>query len=162
GGDIMRVVANLEFRHRTGALITAGLMMLGAAVASAQMVVDGNLVFQNNASNTLAGQGLRAPGAGAPACPGTLSAASPLTTVYTHNLYVDPLLTNAIYPNHNFQPSLGSPAYGHAVVVPNDGFFEQTCYTGAVGPNPQDRWWEGWTTFDSLGCNRTDLHLGPP
>src|SRR6185436_8387530 len=59
----------------------------------------------------------------------------------------------------NFQPALGSPAFGSAVTLPSDGFFEQVCYKGAIGPNPGDDWTAGWTYYDSTGASRQDLHL---
>src|SRR4030095_3499629 len=57
------------------------------------------------------------------------------------------------------------------------GFFEQTCYTGALSPDPNADWttvstWGnhptaaqqagpngGWTYYDTTGANRKDLHL---
>jgi hypothetical protein len=122
------------------------------------MLFDGNLVFNNNASGTLAGQFLGTAGAGAPGCAG-LTAATLFGTTYPNNSYANPLLNGAIYPGNNFQPNLGSPAYANAVELPNDGFFEDVCLQGAVGPDPDDRWWEGWTYFDSTGAGRQDLHL---
>lgn len=145
--------------------LLAVLLLAGTAGrSSAQMVFDGNLMWQNNlAGNAMSNQFSGTAGAGAPACAAGTTALSLGTLTYTHNSLVDPLLSGAIYPGINFQPSLGSPAYSTAPVkVPNDGFFEQVCYEGAVGPNPADKWYEGWTTFDSTGANRHDLHLGPP
>ena len=84
------------------------------------------------------------------------------TTTFTFNAYVDPLLPNAPYQANaipSFQPSVGSPAFNHAVTVPADGFFEQTCYAGAIGPKPNGDWTVGWTYYDSTGANRQDLHL---
>jgi hypothetical protein len=41
--------------------------------------------------------------------------------------------------------------------VPNDGFFTQVCWTGAIGQWPGEDWTQGWTYFDSTGATRTDL-----
>jgi hypothetical protein len=45
------------------------------------------------------------------------------------------------------------------MTVPADGFFQQVCYTGAIGPDPSDDWTQGWTYYDSTGAGRQDLHL---
>ena len=158
----MRFVAEDGARTLRHGLAALGLLALAASDASAQMVFDGNLLFNNNASGTLSGQFVGAAGAGAPACAAGTTAATLGTVTYTHNVYADPLLPNAPYqPNvlPNFQPSIGSPAWGSSMTLPNDGFFEQVCYQGAVGPSTADRWWEGWTYFDSTGAGRQDLHL---
>ncbi len=154
----MRFDANgkLSFIHR--GLFALALVAGTASSAAAQMTGNGLLVFNNNASGTLAGQFLGTAGAGAPACAG-LTAATLFSVTNPNNNYADPLLNGGIYPNNDFQPGLGSPAYSNAVQVIADGFFEQACLLGAVGPNADDRWWEGWTYFDSTGANRQDLHL---
>jgi hypothetical protein len=154
------VLAALLFRPVLGALALAALW---AGTASAQLVVDGNLWFNNNATATVAGQCTGGPvGAAAlAACPVGYNAAQLATVTFTHNFYADPLLHNAAWPNGhpNFQPALGSPAYTQALTVPNDGFFQQVCYVGAVGPDPNDDWTKGWTYYDSTGAGRDDLHL---
>lgn len=137
-----------------------GLAAVTATGASAQLLFDGNLFFNNNASGTLAGQFTGAPTGGT--CPGGTSAANLGTITYPNNLYADPLLPNAPYQANtvpSFQPGLGSPAYGSAVRLPSDGFFEQVCYRGAIGPQLGDDWTQGWTYWDSTGASRQDLHL---
>jgi len=156
------------YRHALHAAVLAAAATLLAAQAHAQLVFDGNLVFNNNASGTLAGQFVGTAGAGAPGCSG-LTAAVLFGTNYPNNVYGDPLLPTAPYqPNvrPNFQPALGSPAYGSAVSVANtawfpnaDGFFKQVCYKGAIGPDLNGDWTQGWTYWDSTGTNRQDLHL---
>jgi hypothetical protein len=145
------------------ALIALGLAALVASNASAQLVVDGNIWFNNNASGTMAGQCTGGPvgAAAVAACPAGYNAKQLATVTFTHNVYADPLIKNAVWPNShpNFQPALGSPAYSQALTVPNDGFFEQVCYVGAIGPDPNDDWTKGWTYFDSTGAGRDDLHL---
>lgn len=142
--------------------LALGLVALQTGSASAQMVFDGNLLFNNNLSGTLAGQFVGAATASAPACALPFTAADLGTVSYTHNRYADPLLPNAPYlagVRPNFRPALGSPAYGNSVAVPNDGFFTQTCYVGALSDREADDWTQGWTYWDSTGANRQDLHL---
>jgi len=161
-------------------MIALAVVALGAGAASAQMVFDGNIVFNCNGSGTFAGQFVGAPQADSTTCaPGT-SAAQLGTVEFTHNIYADPLLPNAAYqPNvvPSFIPSAGSPAFTQSLTVPNDGFFEQTSYIGALSPNPAASWigtstWgnnpspaelavpnKGWCYYDSTGGHRHDLHL---
>jgi len=149
-------------RLRTG-LLALGLMAAGASGASAQLLFDGNIYWEAHPSNTAASSFV---GSTAIAeCGGGLTTLQ-LITNYGQNSLTNPLLTGGVYPNNNFQPQAGSPAFtGLTVSVPDagkPGFLDQTCWTGAVGPNPSDRWFEGWTYFDSTGANRSDLHLGAP
>ena len=119
----MRFVAEDGARTLRHGLAALGLLALAASDASAQMVFDGNLLFNNNASGTLSGQFVGAAGAGAPACAAGTTAATLGTVTYIHNVYADPLLPNAPYqPNvlPNFQPSIGSPAWGSSMTLPND------------------------------------------
>ncbi len=158
----MRFAAHDGLRTLRRGLFVLGLSIGAAGSASAQLVFDGNLFFNNNNSGTLAGQFTGTAGAGAPGCAAGTTTALVGTTTYLSNLYADPLLGSAInVPNvvPSFQPGGGSPAYGSAVTVPNDGFFTQVCYRGAVGPNPGDDWTQGWTYYDSTGANRQDIHL---
>jgi hypothetical protein len=143
-------------------VIALALLAATAGGASAQMVFDGNLLYLNNASGTLIGQFSGTAGAGAPACAPGFTAGQLGTVTYVNNVYADPLLPNAAYQANvvpNFQPGAGSPAFLSAVTVPNDGFFEQVCFRGAIGPNIGDDWTQGWTYYDSTGANRQDLHL---
>ncbi len=165
------------------AILAAGLLALTAGAASAQMVFDGNVMWDNNLAggNTLANQFVGAPAASADSnsCPAGYNAFQLGTVTFTHNVLADPLLPTAVYQANvvpNFQPALGSPAYGMAMMVP-DPWFVQTNYAGAIGPNPTDNWvkvstWgnhpsagdlavsnKGWVYYDSTGANRHDLHL---
>src|SRR5262245_20745462 len=110
----MRSNANDRSTLRSGAPLALCLALLVAVPAHAQLVVDGNLFFNNNASVTLTGQATGGPtGAAAiAACPAGYNAAALLTSTFTHNFYGDPLLHNCVWPNGNpnFQPALGSPA----------------------------------------------------
>jgi hypothetical protein len=150
--------SSLEFLA-LNALVAAALMA-SSVPAGAQMLFDGNLLFNNNASGTLAGQGVGT--AVGPTCAVGFTAGQLITTTYVNNVYADPLLPTAPYLSDvrpNFQPAVGSPAYLGALTVPADGFFKQVCYKGAIGPNPGDDWTQGWTYWDSTGANRQDLHL---
>ncbi len=148
-------------------LLALALAAMSASGAAAQLIIDGNLVFGNGASGTLTGQFSGAPtGASLTLCNTTYSspgysAAVLGTQTFTHNFYADPLLPNAAFPttSPNFRPALGSAAYSQAVTVPADGFFQQVCYVGAIGPDPGDDWTQGWTYYDSTGAGRQDLHL---
>jgi len=154
----MRFAANDGLRL-VGRGMAAGLLAACiAGGAHAQMTFDGNLVWNNNNSGTFAGQFAGTAGAGAPGCAG-LTAATLFTTTYAHNVFSDPLIGAGIYPNNSFQPGGGSPAFTGAVNVIADGFFKQVCFAGGIGPNSGDRWYEGWTYFDSTGAGRDDLHL---
>lgn len=153
----MRLHATLGSRLIRRGLAAIALVAMSAGAASAQLVFDGNLLWDNNNTGTLAGQFTGAAGGGAPSCPGGFTTATLGTVSYTNNFYLDPLLPDAPYKTNtvpNFQPTAGSPAFGTAVVVPNDGFFEQNCWMGAIGPNVGDDWTAGWTTYDSTGAGR--------
>lgn len=163
----MRPVPCFGISPLRSAVLAAGLLAGLSAVSSAQLVVDGNLFWNNGTSGTFAGQFSGAPTAGSlTLCNTTYGSAGYSASVlgtltFPYNRHADPLLPNAAFPttSPNFQPLFGSPAWTQAVNVPSDGFFEQVCYTGAVGPDAADRWYEGWTYFDSLGAGRQDLHL---
>ena len=160
----MRLAAKDGLGALRSGLLGLGLLAIAASTASAQLTFDGNVIYQCNLSNnTFAGQfvGAPSPGSDSTACPAGYTAATLGMTTFTHNLFADPLLPTAVYQKNvvpNFQPQAGSPAYGHAVVVP-DPWFMQTCYAGAIGPGPNDDWTKGWTYYDSTGANRHDLHL---
>lgn len=156
----MRPFATDRTRLLRRAVLALGFAALATSNASAQLVVDGNLLFNNNATGTLAGQFVGAPTAAVLNCPPGYNAAQLGTVSFTNNKYSDPLLPNAAYVANqipNFQPKFGSPAYTYALTVPADGFFEQTCYVGAIGPDHD--WTLGWTYWDSTGAGRQDLHL---
>jgi hypothetical protein len=160
----MRFAANDGLGALRRGLVAAGLVALSASGASAQLIFDGNVLFNNiysSPAQTLSDQ-FKTLSAATAACPVGYNAAVLGTTTFTHNAYFDPILPNALYQTNtipNFQPSLGSPAFAHSVNVPADGFFEQTCHAGAIGPNTSDDWTQGWTYWDSTGLNRNDIHL---
>ncbi len=174
----MQFVSNTPGRNALfGALVAVSITAIGFGAASAQtypvgypngLSLDGNIFWGSGANTSLASQATGKPSKALPdtafnGCGFGYDAAYLLGTEYTHNLWVDPLITSQVaWPNGapNFQPPLGSPAYTQAIKVPaGDSFFEQTCYVGAVGPNSTDKWWLGWTYFDSTGAGRDDLHL---
>lgn len=177
----MRFVSEIDIGKLRRGLIGLGLVALAAGPASAQMTFDGNIVFNCNFSGTFPGQFVGAPSASpdSTTCPAGYNAAQLGMVTFTHNRYVDPLLPTAVYQTNtipNFQPLAGSPAYFGAIKVP-DPWFAQTCFLGAIGPNPGDDWttvstWgnhptlaqqnqpnTGWTYYDTTGAGRHDLHL---
>lgn len=158
----MRSIATRAVRIVRNGLAAAWLVALTVGACGAQMIFDGNVLYNNNLSGTLAGQFIGTPPGVAAGCPPGMNAGVLGTTTFTFNAYADPLLPNAPYQANvvpNFQPSAGSPALNHAVAVPADGFFQQTCYAGAIGPKPNGDWTQGWTYYDSTGASRQDLHL---
>ncbi len=145
-------------------LILAAVLLAAPLPATAQIVFDGNIVFGNN-NLTQAGQ-YRTDNMTIPPCPVGFTTQLLVEGTYANNDYVDPLLggaLNLLAPN--WVPGAGSPAWGGvaghgvSVTVPNDGFFEQTCYTGAVDQAAD--WTVGWTYYDSLGTGRTDIPALP-
>jgi hypothetical protein len=165
-----------------GGLAIVACLALGSAV-HAQMIFDGNIMWDNNLAggNTLANQFVGAPAASpdSNSCPAGYNAFQLGTITFTHNQWADPLLPTAVYQANvvpNFKPSAGSPCWNLAMAVP-DPWFVQTCYVGAIGPDPADNWvkvstWgnspsgsdlatpnKGWVYYDSTGANRHDLHL---
>ena len=114
----MRLARFISIRAIQRSLCAFGLLAVMAHSAAAQLTFDGNVVFQNNNSGTLPGQFVGTAGAGAPSCtPGTTAAS--LFSAFPHNTYADPLLANAPYKANvipNFQPALGSPAFGSAEI----------------------------------------------
>jgi len=153
----MRFVANGLLRR---SLATVVLLAGSAGGASAQLLFDANLLWENNPTLTLAAQfNGTAPAGAIPPCPAGYNALTLGTVTYTNNRYLDPLLTGGVYPSNNFRPTLGSPAYGYSATVPADGFFVQKCFQGAIGPNPGDDWTENWTYYNENGAGRQDLHL---
>lgn len=161
----MRLTTTCALGALRAGLCALGLVALTAAGASAQLIFDGNIMYANritiaDATETLADQFLSVTAPTA-ACPAGYSAFVLGTSTFTHNSYANPLLPNATYQTNtvpDFKPLPGSPATSHSVVVPADGFFEQTCYAGAIDPAGTD-WTQGWTYYDSTGADRQDLHL---
>src|SRR5688572_3662169 len=93
-GGPMRLDANDGLIALCRGVIALALAPLTANGASAQLLFDGNIFWQNNNTGTLAAQLSGAATAGG-ACAG-LTAATLGTTTFPHNSYVDPLLSGAI------------------------------------------------------------------
>ncbi len=168
----MSHVGSRRAKFLSRALIALGLTVLAAGAASAQsypvgypngLSLDGNIWWGSGANSSLASQATGAPTVAMPGCAAGYNAAFIITTEYTHNVWADPLLQAAYWPTQhpNFQPPGNSPAFANEVMkIPaGDTFFEQTCYRGAIGPNPGDDWTAGWIYVDSTGAGRDDLHL---
>lgn len=161
----MRLTATKRMTTVLRGLLAFALLAASAGTASAQLTFDGNLLFNNRVlmpGQTLSDQFITVSAATA-ACPVGYNASVLGTTTFTHNLYADPLLPNAPYQTNvvpDFRPTAPSPAFSNnPVTVPNDGFFQQVCFRGAIGANVTDDWTQGWTYYDSTGANRQDIHL---
>ncbi len=164
-----------RFHGSTGARLALGgvfaLALLAAPPsASAQMVFDGNIIH-GNGNLTQAGQYRtdNLPVLPLGSCPVGFSTQQLAEVAFTENSYTDPFLSAAInLGGPIWRPGAGSPAFpgnpghGKAVNVPADGWFEQTCYVGALDSLEANDWTLGWTYYDSLGIGRTDLDLARP
>jgi len=136
-----------------GALIV-GLLSISGERARAQSIVwDGNVIFDNtvNGCND--------------AATGAFLENTVLTSTFTHNRFVNPLLVNpSSLTAPDFRPQAASNAlcdnFHPVIVLPNDGFFTQTAYSGALPVSGGD-WTAGWTTYD-LNGNPADFNLGKP
>jgi hypothetical protein len=63
----------------------------------------------------------------------------------SNNRFVDPMLTDAYtHDMPDYRPEENSPALQNVAQVPDDGFFEDVDFIGAVGPD--NDWLLGWTT----------------
>ncbi len=148
-------------------LLLAGVLLAAPLPVSAQIVFDGNILF-GSGNQTQAGQ--YATNNMTANCPVGFTVQQLAEVSYTNNSYTDPFLSGAVPPTTapNWIPGVGSPAWGgvaphgKSVNVPADGWFEQTCYTGALDQDPGLDWTQGWTYYDSLGTARTDIITGRP
>jgi len=137
--------------------------------ANAQIVFDGNILFDN------AGNGDYATDAAGPG-PCFFTERALAETVFTHNQSAtlgeaaNPLLTDPYNESSpNWVPQVGSAAVpsGSNLIpvmqVPNDGWFTQKCFRGAVPPaSLGSDWTQGWTYFSKDGAGRTDIDYGKP
>jgi len=140
-----------------------GLGTLGLAVgANAQdrIVVDCNIFFQNNQGNCEAADGELSP-------PLPFTTCQLINTIFTNNVFVDPELIdplNALDPD--FRPTAGGNSThlggGPVAIVPNDGFFTQPYFVGALGAGADEDWTQPWCYYSPDGAGRTDLPPGPP
>lgn len=145
----------------------AALVSLGLGTpGQAQIVFDGNILWNNSTNASESSQYTGTAGAGAASCPVAYSAEQLGTVTFANNTWTNPFLSGALdIVNPDWRPGYASPAWpgvaphGTIVNVPSDGFFEPVCYVGAL-PQFGDDWTEGWTYYDSLGTGRQDLHLG--
>lgn len=132
----------------------------------AQIIFDGNILWNNGTNAGRVSQFQGAAGAGAASCVLGYTTAEICTVSYTHNTWTDPKLSAALdIMNPDWRPAFDSPAFagvaphGVTMELPDDGFFQEVCWSGALGPFEAD-WTAGWTYYDSLGAGRDDLHLG--
>jgi hypothetical protein len=133
-----------------------------------QITIDCNILFQNN-----------------PNCPTGESPVGCVSDPYTtcellqttfpnNRLGVDPEFDGDVFhgvtPNFRVEAGGNSTLLGGAVIgqVPNDGFFEQAYFIGAMGPSPNEDWTKKnpnqplsptnqWTYWSPDGAGRADL-----
>jgi hypothetical protein len=162
-------------KTRRMGVAAAVAMLLGAGAAYAQTVFDGNVLFQNAPNQIRTGE--------APVGACATTSLDIATVRYTNNQYgindavgTNPLLASPYYTGNGLDdpkgvlswvPAATSPALGpvgfKVVTLPSDGFFTQTCYSGAVPPSPEDDWTTGnWTFFNRNGTGRTDINYALP
>lgn len=68
------------------------------------------------------------------------------TAAGTNNTVQNPMLADPFNrDNPDFSPQAGSPALAAGCAPPDDGFFSQVAYLGAVA-DAADTWYRGWTT----------------
>uniref|UniRef100_A0A832IAU1 T9SS type A sorting domain-containing protein n=1 Tax=Eiseniibacteriota bacterium TaxID=2212470 RepID=A0A832IAU1_UNCEI len=157
----MRSNTSAGYRSARAAALLGVALLLSAPAAHAQLnpiIFDGNLLWNNGTGGTSHYAGTAS--AGSPCLPGLDSTTTQIATLqFTNNLSLDPLLSgalNALTPN--WRPDLGSPAFcgngGRVVNVPNNGFFQQVSWIGALGPSEPD-WTQGWTYYGLDGGGRT-------
>ena len=125
------------------------------------LVIDHNIFYGNLPQN------FQTPEKDQEKDPGIAWTTEQLATEFFANNYespVSPYLGDPMDPG-NVQIDPNGPACNGTVpvaVVPDDGFFIQTDYLGAIAPN--HNWTEGWTIWSPNGAGRTDLKddLGAP
>jgi hypothetical protein len=150
---------------RKGARVLSAALVIaasGAPAAAQNLVIDGNIFWDNDG-------GSYAADSGGPLCPGGPFTVTQLATVVFDNQTIDPLLNPQVYTldNPRWDPQEGSPALAGN---PNsrilrasdlDPWFQDVCYVGAVpytGGSDADDWTTGWTYFNySGGLGRTDI-----
>src|SRR5262249_43925661 len=88
-GGSMNPSAKSRRRHPIAAIAVLATLIIGAPAARAQMIVDGLLFWNNNASGTLAGQFVGTTSSG-PLCTGKTPAQFG-TVDMPHNSYADPI-----------------------------------------------------------------------
>jgi hypothetical protein len=155
----MRITTTVGRRPVRTAVRALALVAALAAPAKSQVnpvVFDGNIVFSASA-----GLYAGAASAGSPCVPGLDSTTVSIATVqFTRNSNLDPLLSGALVTaSPNWRPAAGSPAFCanglHPVLdLPNDGFFRQVDFAGALGATEPD-WTAGWTYYGLDGGGRT-------
>jgi hypothetical protein len=79
------------------------------------------------------------------------SNAGDLSNTFMNIINADPLLINGTSKDAPvFRPQPMSPALDPMRIAPlpaNDPFFERVTFVGGMGPNPDDDWTRGWTSF---------------
>ena len=145
----------MKLRHLVAALSLGMLTGALAAPAMAQDIRwDGNVIFNNN------------PNGCNDAATGGFLETGVLTSTFTHNRFVDPMLVNpASLTSPDFRPQAGSNVLCgvHPVIaLPVDGFFDQVNYAGALPPAAGESWLRGtWASYSQNG-NPAEFNLARP
>lgn len=146
-------------------VILLALAVQGSAWAQDRhpIVVDCNIFF-NNASNCPATQARLGT-----ACADTFNTCDLINIKFPHNVTINPQFINdpLLTPQ---SPDLRITAGGNAThlggapvaVVPNDGFFTQPYFVGAMGSGADEDWTKPWCYYSVNGAGRTDLPSGAP
>jgi hypothetical protein len=134
----------------------AAVFVAFALPASAQLVFDSNILFQNTAGTCSGATGGLVP------CGATYSDCNLVNTLFPHNRVVDPQLNPqlATVNDPRWDPQAASPALGRngapvTEVSALDPWFTDVCYAGAVpfaNGNPANDWTTGWTWYGQNGC----------
>jgi hypothetical protein len=144
-----------------GIIILLALAVQGSALAQDRIVVDCNIFFNNNGNCPATEARLGT------ACPDTFNTCDLINTIFPNNETVDPQM---IDPLNTLAPDFRVTAGGHAThlgggpvgVLPNDGFFTQAYFVGAMGSGADEDWTKPWCYYSPNGAGRTDLPAGPP
>lgn len=158
----------ISLRQGLGAL---ALLCASAIPASGQIVFDHNVLFDNPGANG----DYENDAAVAGPCFNSETALG--ETTFTHNQsqdageIADPKIIdpyNEVTPNWRPQAGMGSaalnesPNYFPIAQLPDDGFFTQKCFRGALSPVLAEDWTQGWTYYSKNGAGRTDIDYGKP
>ncbi|HWN83255.1 MAG TPA: hypothetical protein VNM87_14255, partial [Candidatus Udaeobacter sp.] len=148
-------------------LLGACALVVSAAPGFAQLLFDGNILWDNYSNGVLTNIERTA------AQPAAITTHQ-LYFHYTHNDSVNPMLIDPnSHTNPNFVPAPGSPAIGgiddvvdpvinarecdaQSCTIPADwAQIERVCYRGAVPPAAMGQdWTQGWTYYNDTGAGR--------
>ncbi len=136
--------------------VAAAVFMAFALPASAQLVFDTNILFQNTAGTCSGASGGLAP------CGSAYSDCDLVNTKFPNNRVVNPLLNPqlATVNDPRWDPQATSPALARngapvTQVSALNPWFTDVCYVGALpytAGDPANDWTTGWTWYGQDGC----------